>query len=257
VETNNDDDDYLQDKSETEENYEDDDFDENDDKKKASTTSSTPEEPYITHEHTEKADVGKEITLKCHGVNVGSAGVIMWYNDTTILKQGEAVITKDKRISFNKDGAMTIASLSSYDSGEFRCRSFYGKERHETKIQLSINGPPRGIKIGHNLNTQSNVSDMTFDYKAGLKDLRFKCNVAKGLPHPKLEWIHNGNTILESQHKDNEIKIDDEGVLIIRSLHAKHAGEYQCEASNEFGTVKSSFKINVECKFAFFLFLIG
>lgn len=250
VEANHDDDDYLQDKSETDD-YEDDDFDEPDDKRKGPTSSSSPEpeEPYKTNSYTEKADAGKTVTLKCLDESKAASRVVMWYNETVMLAQGEALVSKDSRITFNKDLTLTIKNVSSDDSGEFRCRSF--PERHETKIQLYINGPPRGITIGHNINSQSNVADATLTYKAGEKDLRFKCNVAKGRPQPKLNWIHNGNTILDSQQKDHDIKIDNEGVLIIRSVHARNAGEYQCEASNEFGNIKASFKIQVECKLNF------
>jgi Immunoglobulin I-set domain len=245
---NDDDDSYLQDKSETDD-YEEDDFDDSDDKKKGPTSSSVqPEEPYKTQTYTEKADVGRTVTLKCLDENIATSHVIMWFNETLLLAQGETLLTKDKRISFTKDGTMVIRDVNSFDNAEFRCRSFSGKERHETKIQLNINGPPRGITIGHNVNTQSNIADMTLDYKAGRADLRFKCKAAKGRPQPKINWVHNGNTILESAN-DPDLRIEDEGVLIIKHLHARHAGEYQCEASNEFGNLKASFKINVECKF--------
>lgn len=172
----------------------------------------------------------------------------MWFNGTKLIYQGVNKITTDERINFNlKEHTMVIKDLNSYDDGVYRCRAFT-KERYETVIQLEVNGPPRGITIGHNIKEQSDVSGQTLTYSVFQTDLRFKCNVAKARPKAKIEWIHNGNTILESQGRDHDIKIEDESTLIIKKLHARHAGEYQCEASNDLGELKSSFHINVECK---------
>ena len=250
MDSNNDDDDYLSDKS--------DDYDENEDygddvedKKKSSTVSSTPqaEEPYKTKEYTENLEVGQTIVLKCLGEELNEFSLFMWYNGSNIIAQGQSKVTHDKRVSFSqKNGLLTIIGVSPYDDGIFRCRAFSTKDRFETIIHVNVNGPPRGIYIGHNINTQSNIDGETLVYRAGETNLRFKCNVAKARPEAKIDWIHNGNTILESQQKDHDLKIEDEGVLIIKTLHARHAGDYQCEASNDFGNLKASFKIDVQCK---------
>lgn len=247
VESNNDDDaDYLQDKSD--DGY--DDYDDDaDDKRKSSTEGpqKTEDQTYKTEERIEKADAGKEVTLKCSGDGFDSDTLYMWYNDTALLKQGNSQVSHSPRLTF-KDNVMIINDVSPFDDGVFRCRAFTKQERFETKIQLHVNGPPQGIAIGHNINSQSSIAGETLNYRSGEKNLRFKCNAAKGRPQPKIDWIHNGNTILESQMKDHDIKIEDEGLLIIKTLHPRHAGEYQCEASNEFGNLKALFKIEVECK---------
>lgn len=250
VESNNDDDDYLSDKS--------DDYDESEDygddaedKRKSSTASSTPqaEEPYKTQEYTEKLDIGRTVVLKCLGEDLDESSLFMWYNGSNIIAQGQSKVTHDKRTSFSKkDGLLTVRDVSSYDDGTFRCRAFSKSDRFETIIHVNVNGPPRDIFIGHNVNSQSNIAGETLVYRAGETNLRFKCNVAKARPDAKIDWIHNGNTILESQQKDHDLKVEDEGVLIIKTLHARHAGDYQCEASNEFGNLKASFKIDVQCE---------
>lgn len=249
MESNNDDDDeYLSDKS--------DDYDENeygddvDDKRKSSTASSTPqaEETYRIQEYTEISDIGRTVVLKCLGEDLDAKTIFMWFNGTRIIAQGDIKVTTDKRISFSKnDGLLTIRDLNAFDDGTFRCRVF-AKQRFETIIHLNVNGPPKEIFIGHNINSQPNIADKSLVYRAGESNLRFKCNVEKARPDAKIDWIHNGNTILESQQKDHDLKVEDEGVLIIKTLHARHAGDYQCEASNDYGNLKASFKIDVQCE---------
>jgi Immunoglobulin I-set domain len=145
-----------------------------------------------------------------------------------------------------KDGSLTISNIDVYDDGEYRCRAFPKSGRFETKISLEVNGAPKQISIGHNQEQKEDISGKTFEYRAGQKDLRFKCNVGKSRPKAKISWIHNGNPLEES--KDHDLKILDSNIVIIKVLHASHAGEYQCEASNEFGSVKAGFKIDVHCK---------
>lgn len=166
------------------------------------------------------------------------------------MVQGDVVRATDfPRVSFSKkDGSITIKDINSYDDTTFRCRAFTSKDRFETLVHVHVNSPPRGIRIGHNVNLQKNIAEQTLSYRAGEKDLRFKCNVAKARPEAKINWNHNGNTILESQGKDHDLKVEDEGLLIIKTLHARHAGDYECEASNDFGTLKASFKIEAQCE---------
>lgn len=253
---NNDDDDYLGDKSD---DAYDDDYDEVEEKRKSSTPGTQQsEEPYKTQEYEEKSDIGKTLILKCLGEGFDDKTLYMWHNGSSIIAQGTTKVTHDPRVSFSKkDGYLTVRDVSSYDDGTFRCRAFAGKnDRFETVIHVKVNGPPRGIVIGHSqhrdsrvVNTQEDITGETLVYRAGETNLRFKCRVAKARPEAKIDWVHNGNTILESHHKDHDIKIEDEGLMIIKTLHARHVGEYQCEASNEFGTQKATFKIDVQCEF--------
>lgn len=248
----NDDDDYLGDKSD--DSYDDNDYtDDANEKQKQSTAGNDQStlEPIQTQEYVERAEAGKTLVLKCLGHGLDESALYMWYNGSAIIVQGATIASKDDRISFSKkDGLLTVRDVSPYDDGKFRCRAFGAKNNQfETIITVIINGPPRGIVISHNINSQKNIVGETLVYHAGEKNLRFKCNVTKARPEAKIDWVHNGNTILESQMKDQDLKIEDEGVLVIKTLHARHSGEFHCEASNEFGNLKASFKIEVKCKF--------
>lgn len=241
------DEDYINDKSDPDYN---DDYDGEDKKTSENSDSSTSitEEPYVTQNYTERAEAGQTVVLKCLGKNFDSSTVFMWHNGSGLIFQGITKYSKDDRINVDsKDGSMVIKNVNSYDDVTFRCRAFT-KERYETLISLEVNSPPRGITIGHNVNEQPDVSGLTLTYPVSETDLRFKCNLESARPKAKFEWIHNGNSILESQGKDHDIRIEDESTLIIKKLHARHAGEYQCEAFNDLGNLKSSFRINVEYK---------
>lgn len=221
------------------------DYDEtNEDKKStaSSTTDATTE--YIKHEYTQKGDIGKDVVLTCKGI-FGADSIVIWYNGTKIIQSGKQNFEKRVKMS-QKDGALTIESVDVYDDGVFRCRTFNNdKDRYETIVQLEVSGPPKEITIGHNLN-QENIDGKDLIYRANEKDLRFKCNVLRARPAAKFSWMHDGNVIQES--KDHDIQIDG-NLLIIKTLHARHAGEYTCEASNEHGTIKAHFKIDAQCEF--------
>lgn len=244
------DEDYMND-DKSSDNYEDYDSDDKNDHAASSTTNdaSTTEEPYITKEYVEKGEAGKSVTLKCHGENFDSATIFMWYNNSRLVIQGKSKPSEDPRIEFShKDGSLTIKDINSYDDGSYRCRAYPSKQRYETLVELHVDGAPSGVSISEHKEKNVDISGTTLNFRAGKRDLKFKCSVAKSRPSAKIDWIHNGNTILESQGKDHDLKIEDD-VLIIKNVHARHAGEYQCEASNEFGTLKSTFNLEVECKF--------
>jgi uncharacterized protein YodC (DUF2158 family) len=209
---------------------------------------STTEKPFETTSSEVKGEAGKSVTLKCNGEGFDSNPVVMWYNGSRLLFQGTSKNTNDKRIEFSKlTDTMVISDVNSYDDGAYRCR-IYGKKNYETFIDLQVNGPPRGISIHEHSQKTIDIAGTTFKYHAGQKNLVFTCNVAKSRPAAKIDWIHNGNTILESQIKDHDLKIE-ENQLTIKNVHARHAGEYQCEASNELGNEKATFNVDVECEY--------
>lgn len=53
---------------------------------------------------------------------------------------------------------------------------------------------------------------------------------------------------MEVGGKEKDILITEDNALIIKTLHTAHAGNYECEASNEYGFVKAKFNIDVHCK---------
>ena len=240
AEADNDDTEYPQDGEDIyDENYED------DDKDKKIPAIIEGNEDYQKENYTETIDAGKNVKLECKG-KFDENTVLMWYNGSRIILQGQAFQITDKRIRFSKkDGSLTIEGVDSYDNAMYRCRAFYKSERFETNIELIVNGPPKMIEIGHNRN-DSFVHGKELIYKAVEKDLRFKCIVAHAHPGAKITWIHNGNAIQES--KDRDIKFVEENILEIRVLHARHAGEYVCEATNEYGSIKAKFSVDVQCK---------
>jgi uncharacterized protein YodC (DUF2158 family) len=245
------DDDYQEDPKDDSQVYDDDDFE--DDKKSSSTVSTIVEdESYIIDERVEVVEQGKRIVLKCskpHETN----DVIIFYKGKNILMQGAAEVMKNlnqnPRYDVNvKDGTLSILDVSSKDSGEYRCRTFDTKnaKRYQTKIQVIVNGPPSDVTIGHNQDESLFTGlDKKFTYKLGEKGLRFKCNNNTN-SKVKISWNHNGNPI--QPVKDHDFQIIGQDLLEFNSLHARHAGKYVCEVSNDYGTAKAGFELDVQCK---------
>lgn len=76
-----------------------------------------------------------------------------------------------------------------------------------------------------------------------------QCTVSKGDLPLNIQWLHNGVVIQPS-----------EGIIInqmskriiamsIESVHATHAGEYTCSASNKAGTISHTAVLNVNGDF--------
>lgn len=250
----NDDDDYM---SDTKDESDYGDYDETSDDKKSTTASSSDAttEAYKTEEMTQIVEAGKSATLQCKTDTIPNENtVFLWYNGSSLIVSGKPIEKVRDIITFSKkDGSLTIKNVDMYDDADYRCRVYPQKERIETKIILQVNGAPKSILIGHNQKSQKNVAGQILNYTAGEKDLRFRCNVGKSRPEAKIAWNHNGNAIQES--KDHDIRIIDSEILQIKILHTRHAGEYQCEASNEYGTVKANFNIDVQCKLSYNLFV--
>lgn len=228
--------------------YNDDLEDSNDDDRKASTTH-TPAVSQQLGNFTEEVDSGKSVRLFCKGeYNENNENhIIMWYNGSALLFSGVSTVTKDKRVHFSKkDGSLTIENTNVFDNNLYKCRFFDKKDNFDTNYQVKVKGAPKFIEVTHNRELQKLKQDQVVSYKATEKDLRFKCQVGNVYPGVKYTWNHNGNAIQES--KDRDIKFDGENILEIRVLHARHAGFYECEATNEFGSIKSAFKIDVQCK---------
>lgn len=260
VDKNKEDEDYLNDNDYQEDpkddslTYDDDEY-EDDERKGPSSTTARPSETekYITQEKVEVVDVGKSITIHCIGDNFDDTSLYLWFKDQAILFQGSITkpmpgVIKDPRITMSpKDGSLTITNVEISDDSEYRCRTYPKGNRYEVKIKVMVNGPPANITIGHNqASDKPDISNTKISYKVGEKDLRFKCNPGKSHPKATVSWNHNGNVVHEAN--DNDVKIIDDSILVFRSLHARHAGKYECVASNEYGSIKAAFELDVQCK---------
>lgn len=257
VNNQEDDDNYLNDEDDYPQNprnemNDDDDYEESEEKKRSSTTSSPSEaEIYTTEEKVEVVDAGKSITLSCIGKGIDENTIYLWYKDQSLLFQGTtskySAVNAYPRASMSaKDGSLTLSKVDISDDGEYRCRTYPKNGHYEAKIKLMVNGPPSNITIEHNLKQGIDISNQKLSYKVAEKDVRFKCIPSKAHPKAVISWNHNGNVIQES--KDIDITTFDDGLLKFRTLHAKHSGKYECVASNEYGSIKAQFELDVQCE---------
>lgn len=93
------DDDYLNDDKNSEYDYE-------EGGEKSSSPASDPtvsDKPTVSSRIEIKGVAGKSVTLKCDGEGFeNSDTIVMYYNRSQLIYQGQAYVMKDERIEFNK-----------------------------------------------------------------------------------------------------------------------------------------------------------
>jgi len=73
-------------------------------------------------------------------------------------------------------------------------------------------------------------------------DVQFECS-ASGSPVPLIKWVLNGDSVDRDPHMSTQ-----GGRLIIKKVEKRHAGIYQCFASNSLGNAYGLTMLQVQPK---------
>ncbi|XP_014257268.1 interference hedgehog-like isoform X2 [Cimex lectularius] len=171
----------------------------------------TPQSKYVIQSK-------QNVTLECSGVGQPPPKAT-W-------RRVNGVLPND-RIDLSY-GALTLTNVQPSDQGQYVCELSNGvppMQAHLVSLQVQV--PPVVTKGPANAVIEED------------SDTELVCEVT-GAPSPNITWLLNG----ESVNNDSHI-IPISGKLMIKKIQKRHAGIYQCFASNPVGTTYGSAMIQV------------
>ncbi|XP_071443400.1 titin isoform X2 [Hetaerina americana] len=178
------------------------------------------------------AKEGSSFQLEC-SVSGNPLPTVQWFKgENCIDASPDYVITYN-----NGEAILRFEEVFLDDQAEYRCRATncVGSEESKAKLMVEAIEPSEAPSFVIPL---SNVMA-----RAGLK-LKLECEV-KGLPTPKLTWMHNGKFIKETR----DVRFMSDGkkeTLIISEAFPKDAGIYVVSAKNKCGEASSSCNVSVK-----------
>ncbi|KAK9512348.1 hypothetical protein O3M35_000794 [Rhynocoris fuscipes] len=171
----------------------------------------TPQAKYIVQ-------TGQNVSVECSGVGTPPPNVT-WRRLNGALPKERADLTV---------GALRLTDIKPSDQGQYVCELSNGVPpmvAHlvtiEVQVGPAVNKGPSDAVVEENNDTELNCE-------------------ASGAPTPNITWLLNGESV------DNDSHISPQGgKLLIKKIQKRHAGIYQCFATNAVGTTYGSGMIQV------------
>ncbi|XP_075233056.1 interference hedgehog-like isoform X2 [Lycorma delicatula] len=187
------------------------------------TNSNTPSPPRFlsTPQSLYVMQAGFNVSMECSGVGTPPPK-ITWRKETGTLPK--------ERIEFTK-AALRLTNIHRTDDGVYVCELSSGSgptASHRITLQVQ-EAPVVKKEPGNSIVNEGG-------------DMELQCE-ADGAPKPTISWLLNG----ESVDKDPLIHSQD-GKLIIKQVQKRHAGIYQCFATNPVGVTFGSSMLQVSPK---------
>ncbi|GFU37430.1 interference hedgehog [Nephila pilipes] len=158
--------------------------------------------------------LGRNITLECAAVGYPTP-VITW-------RKLQGKLPHNRYQQFG--GNLHLISVMQADEGTYECEADNSHGIKEVRrTDLEIQETPKILKPLKNVNLETG------------SNLTLNCPV-RGYPKPILKWLHNGKEIISDAKKS---------FLIVSNIGPKHAGVYQCFATNSLGTSYDSAVVTV------------
>ncbi|XP_022241027.1 neogenin-like isoform X2 [Limulus polyphemus] len=164
------------------------------------------------------ATEGDNITLDC-AANGNPRPRITW------LKNGVTIdlALLDSRFRTVGVGNLHIENIEEEDKGTYMCRAENHADSEDASANVEVQVPPRFIKRPQN------------KYAYEKEDVEFDCKIY-GKPEPTVQWIKNGDVIIQSEY----FQIVNGYNLRILGLVRSDMGLYQCIGTNPAGNVQAS-----------------
>ncbi|KAK6618971.1 hypothetical protein RUM44_003352 [Polyplax serrata] len=172
-----------------------------------------------------------DVFLPCDVKN-GDRFAIMWKNSSNTLWVDTTRMKQDDRLMKHRNNTLVIRRVNMHDSGQYTCQV----------VAEDI------IQVTHTLNVVRKLSIVRVlpEVRPGQSkilrkgdSLTLACE-ANGYPVPKVIWVRRGRKHFPNGHERME------GTSItFEEVNRKYSGVYECEASNDFGTVRKSVEIHV------------
>ncbi|XP_022254822.1 neogenin-like, partial [Limulus polyphemus] len=161
---------------------------------------------------------GTNVTLDC-AANGNPHPQITW------LKDGSTIELKQVESHFKMlgIGSLLIENIQIEDEGTYTCRAENLVDSEDVTATVEIQVPPKFIKRPQNR------------YAYEKEDIEFECEIY-GQPEPTVQWIKNGEVIIESEY----FQIVNGYNLRILGMVRSDQGIYQCIGRNPAGNIQAS-----------------
>ncbi|XP_056144873.1 matrix-remodeling-associated protein 5-like [Lampris incognitus] len=176
---------------------------------------------------------GGELHLDCQADGVPTPLLSWVLPDRSVLTPTDS---SHSRMVMHKNGTLHISVILPSDRGAYRCVASNSAGAASNSVRVHVSSLPPVIH-------QSAEEHLVLT--AGMP-VYAHCS-ARGAPPPTLRWrIPDGTLVRPSQFLHGNIFILPNGTLHIRRLEPKHAGSYECMASNAVGSVKRTIRVELQ-----------
>ncbi|XP_022109511.1 scavenger receptor cysteine-rich type 1 protein M130-like isoform X2 [Acanthaster planci] len=175
----------------------------------ASALLTIEEPPQIMQKMDDTVAIGDSAVLACNVVGL-PASTLHW------SYQGKA-ISGDRFTSFDGNGSLVIANVTSQDEGDYQCLAENKMGTTHTTVGLTVHEPPEFIV---------KPTDV-YEVNQG-ESFSMQCQ-AQGKPVPRILWKKDGN---ELPHVANRFTIMPTGDLKLTNVDTSDMGVYYCIATN-------------------------
>ncbi|XP_028028262.1 hemicentin-1-like [Bombyx mandarina] len=164
-------------------------------------------------------EVGKRVVFSCN-VTGFPPPVVVW------TRNGLPVVYS-KNVHLNESQALIIENATDHEAGSYICNATSALGSTHRNFTLKVYVSPKILPI--------NSEPIQQFLEGQLVELPCK---SKGLPVPRVEWTHNGDTIL-----DDRRHIDEDGLRFVANI--TDFGNYTCVARNEYGSDSISYSLYI------------
>ncbi|XP_072409577.1 sialic acid-binding Ig-like lectin 13 [Chiloscyllium punctatum] len=177
---------------------------------------------------------GKLVRLRCtfNTICSGTAPTLTW--DTPTIVRGSVSNTITQRgVTLTYISVLSLTPSLRHQGQTLICRVSYSTVSSEQTFVLTVQYAPEGLTIS----SPNGMKDSSINKIQG-ESAMIICSV-RSYPASNLMWRHL-NAIITRTSSSNELR------LVIPKVTSKEAGDYQCVAENEHGTMEGSVTIIVE-----------
>ncbi|XP_060708573.1 sialic acid-binding Ig-like lectin 10 [Hemiscyllium ocellatum] len=177
---------------------------------------------------------GMHVRLRCtfNTTCIGTAPTLTWDTPTIVRGLVSNTITQHG-VTLTYTSVLSLTPLLRHQGQSLTCRVSYSTVSSEQTFVLTVQYAPEDLTIT-SLNRMKDSSISTIKGESAV----IICSV-RSFPASNLMWRHL-NAIMNRTSFSNELW------LVIPNVTSREAGDYQCVAENEHGTVEDSLTITVE-----------
>uniref|UniRef100_A0A667YK12 receptor protein-tyrosine kinase n=1 Tax=Myripristis murdjan TaxID=586833 RepID=A0A667YK12_9TELE len=196
---------------------------------------STMKIPFYVDDHLEQPRIEPQMAIEGDNINLTCRAARFLYTDLQWFDAQNRTITSNvsslqiNRYSISR--SLTLHNVSSSRDMGFQCQA----QNHHNKVIVKSSALTVHVRqhpwLSQNLTNQNVNSSST---------LTLTCD-AHGVPHPHITWYKNYIPVEEGPG----ITLGQDGVLTIERVKKEDEGSYECWASNEEGTVKTTAYVTV------------